>query len=217
MKVIVTGMHRSGTSMMAGLLQKCGLYLGKNLIGILHDNPKGHFEDRDFMRINAQIFEANTGRWGIPPKKITLIPHKLHNEMRTFVRKWPRNRLVGWKDPRACLTLPFWKDIISPELLKVVWIHRPANEIALSLKKRNKFPIEKSMRLSAFYVEKLQENLNGISYIKTEYHLYFHDWREELGHVCDFLGLQIPKDTRAIKRFIDPALWHYRSKDEPQR
>jgi hypothetical protein len=214
MKVIVTGMHRSGTSMMAGLLMKCGLYLGNNLIGILHDNPKGHFEDRNFMRINAEIFEANAGRWGMPPKKIEIVPPKLINQMRAFVGMWPKDRPVGWKDPRACLTVQIWRGLIEPESLKVVHIKRPAMEIAHSLKKRNKFRIQKSLDLTKFYLDRFYKNVDGIPYIETSYHDYFNDWRSTLGSVCEFIGLRIPKDIKPITDFIEPKLWHHREKDE---
>lgn len=201
--------------MMAGLLQKCGLYLGRNLIGILHDNPKGHFEDREFTKINAQIFEANSGLWGTPPKQVTLLPDKIEREMKTFLKKWPRDRLAGWKDPRACLTMQIWAKILYPEKLKVILILRSAFEIALSLQKRNKFPIKKSLKLTEFYLKKAYENLNegNIPFIETRYHNYFKDWKTELTKICNFLGLTIPLDTKAIIEFIDPRLWHHRGED----
>ena len=210
MKVIITGMHRSGTSMVAGLLQKCGLYLGDNLLKNLSDNPKGHYEDRNFMRINAEILEANNGAWGIPPKKIIDVPGKLQNQMRAFVNMWPGDRIVGWKDPRACLTLQLWKKYIEPEELRVVLVLRPIQEIALSLKKRNKFSIPKGLSLAKFYLKKAYENLGELTYIETRYREYFRDWRSELGKITAFLGLKIPANSYGIEEFIDPGLWHHR-------
>ena len=42
--VIVLGMHRSGTSLVAELLFRMGFQIGNNLIGPLADNPTGFFE-----------------------------------------------------------------------------------------------------------------------------------------------------------------------------
>ena len=47
--LIVAGMHRSGTSVIAQWLQRCGLCLGENLLGPAIGNNEGHFEDTDFV------------------------------------------------------------------------------------------------------------------------------------------------------------------------
>ena len=44
----LAGMHRSGTSLTAMWLQKCGFQLGDNLLSGAWDNKYGHFEDKDF-------------------------------------------------------------------------------------------------------------------------------------------------------------------------
>ena len=51
--LVVTGMHRSGTSMVAAYLQQAGVSIGRNLIGPAPGNPRGHFEDRDFRRTST--------------------------------------------------------------------------------------------------------------------------------------------------------------------
>ncbi|GAH52067.1 unnamed protein product, partial [marine sediment metagenome] len=56
MKVIIIGAPRSGTSMVAGLLYKCGLYMGKKLKPGKPANPKGFFENYEFASINRCLF-----------------------------------------------------------------------------------------------------------------------------------------------------------------
>jgi len=102
MKIFILGMHRSGTSMVTGILNKCGLYLGSNLLMGARDNPTGHFEDRRFINLNNQILKRNGGSWHNPPEKIIRWPRV---EMKDFVNSWDIGRLVGWKDPRTCITL----------------------------------------------------------------------------------------------------------------
>ncbi|MHA1290984.1 MAG: hypothetical protein ACTSPB_26685, partial [Candidatus Thorarchaeota archaeon] len=133
MKVIICGMHRSGTSMVAGLLQLCGLYLGNNLLNGLRDNARGHFEDREFLGLNIEILRANKTSWR-QCKPVSKVPKAIIEKMAQFVAKWPTDRTVGWKDPRACLTLKFWKQVIEPEELGVVLVFRPFIEVAMSLK-----------------------------------------------------------------------------------
>jgi len=213
MKVIITGMHRSGTSMVAGLLKQCGLYLGENLISGHRDNPKGHFEDREFVRLNDRILAENGGRWDRPPEKISNISVGLQKDIKQFIKKWPQNKLVGWKDPRACITLPVWRKALKEEGLKIVIVRRFWLEIVKSLEVRNGFSHEKSIDLIRVYLGQLEKNIINIGYVTTYYLNYFDDWKSELRKVCKFLGLKTRyKDS--IGEFIDKKLWHHRDSNE---
>jgi len=211
MKVIICGMHRSGTSMVAGLLQLCGLYLGNNLLNGLRDNPRGHFEDKEFLGLNIEILRANKTSWR-QCKPINEVPQWLIEKMKQFVAKWPTDRAVGWKDPRACLTLKFWQQVIEPEELRVVLIFRPFIEVAASLKKRNKFTVQKCRELYNFYCSEAERNIKNLPHIRTYYHKYFFDRWEEIKKLTEFLSLSIPKDSTEIEEFIDASLWHHRER-----
>ena len=65
--VIILGMHRSGTSMVSGLLTNLGVDLGEDALGPLISNPRGHFEDGDFLGLNNAILAAAGGTWDDPP------------------------------------------------------------------------------------------------------------------------------------------------------
>lgn len=209
MKIFIIGMHRSGTSMVAGLLQRCGLHLGDNLLMGLKDNPSGHFEDKEFLALNKRILRESGGSWKEPPKTVA-VPGRTVEAMRTFIDKWPRDRLVGWKDPRSCLTLPIWINAMWPEDMRIVFVLRPFNEVAESLRKRNGFSVKYSSWLVSQYIRQAILNLRGTDYILTGYHSYFNNWKGELGKVCKFLGLCVPSDAQEIEGFIDRRLWHCR-------
>ena len=58
--IIIAGMHRSGTSLAASLLQSAGLDVGERLMEGNWSNPRGHFEDLDFVKdrllhVSAQV------------------------------------------------------------------------------------------------------------------------------------------------------------------
>ena len=76
MKIFVMGMHRSGTSMVTGILSRCGMKIGKNLLMGAKDNPKGDFEDRRFININNDILIRNKGRWDSPPLDMNYVNQK---------------------------------------------------------------------------------------------------------------------------------------------
>lgn len=216
MKVMITGMARSGTSMVIGLLQICGLHLGGNLKLPKTDNPKGYFEDLEFLAINREIFRLNNGSGSRPPENINPLSAELKARMQRFISKWPTNVLVGWKDPRVCITVKVWNEIIHPERLKVVVVSRPHIEIAKSLNKRHGMSEAEALKLCEFYYRKARENLvksgvyEGVEHIYTFYHNYFKNWEREFQIVTKFLDLNIIENTKKIEEFIDINLWHNR-------
>ena len=55
--LIITGMHRSGTSLTTSLLQSAGVHIGDRLMNGGNGNTKGHFEDLDFVDLHRQSLE----------------------------------------------------------------------------------------------------------------------------------------------------------------
>lgn len=211
MKIFIIGMHRSGTSMITGILNKCGLELGGNLLMGARDNPLGHFESREFIRINQEILIRNGGRWFDLPKEIKSYPG-MKGKMRKFVNGFDPQKISGFKDPRVCITFPFWYQAIHPEPVKAVMVVRPFSAIAKSLQRRNGFNIAKGERLADFYVRSAFAAVNKykIPYVTAVYHRFFKDWRRELEPILKFTGLKLPADTSIIDKFIDERLWHHK-------
>jgi hypothetical protein len=56
--LVIVGMHRSGTSLTAALLQAMGVDVGKNLYLADPNNVKGYFEDVEFLEFQRQVLQA---------------------------------------------------------------------------------------------------------------------------------------------------------------
>ena len=56
--VLVTGVGRSGTSSMAGLLEQLGLYVPGPYLSANASNPKGFFESRWSVKFHNQIAKS---------------------------------------------------------------------------------------------------------------------------------------------------------------
>lgn len=211
MKVIIIGAPRSGTSMVAGLLYKCGLHMGKKLKSANPANPKGFFENTKFASINRHFFRENRER----EMDDFTYPLNLLSRAKLFLSEWPKDKLCGWKHVRATITYPAWKFVMGEEELKIVFVIRPVNEIIKSTKERNWYSHldDKGIRdyIRSFIMIGIDNLIYADGYIFTHYHSYFKDWKKELGKITNFLGLKIPKDTKKIEDFIDEDLWHYRS------
>ncbi|MEG4585263.1 sulfotransferase [Microcoleus sp. MOSTC5] len=120
--LILTGMHRSGTSLTAAFLQKIGLDLGNNLLKGNYWNPKGYFEDIDFVEFQRTVLQTcspsdETGfpDWGwTESERLDLQKLNTNIEPAKQLVKSRSNHseLWGWKDPRTSLMLDFWNQII---------------------------------------------------------------------------------------------------------
>lgn len=61
--VVILGCHRSGTSLLTGILQKLGMELSLDLISAKEDNPKGYFESNRIISIHDNILKLLGQKW----------------------------------------------------------------------------------------------------------------------------------------------------------
>ncbi|MGB3295823.1 MAG: sulfotransferase [Phormidesmis sp.] len=138
--LIVTGMHRSGTSLMAEYLSECGLFVGSDLLNLAAASTdsayNGHHEDKAFFDLHDKMLKRLhtspfpryqfrlTNRFNASEKQtaIALVQARKH------LSQW------GWKDPRTALFLNAWHDVI-PEAKHLLLIRNPLS-VADSLIRR---------------------------------------------------------------------------------
>lgn len=207
--VCIAGVHRSGTSTVAQLLYRCGLYLGeqKDLRGARRDNPKGYWEHRELARINERILESFGGGWDFPPsledgwqedERLSSLKAKAKHLLQGFEDHEP----WGWKDPRNSLTLPFWTSLV-PEPKVVICLRNPL-EVARSLHQRGYSSQAFSFNLWMTYNVRLFDTLQEGRYIVTHYQSYFYRPQAELRRVLDFL--ELPASDRLIAHACSSTL-----------
>ena len=112
--LIIAGMHRSGTSLISQWLHRCNLNLGESLIGADLGNVEGHFEDMDFVRFHEATLEAHhfpgTGFVTQPIPPLSKYESEKLKSIIEFKNKM--NPKWGWKDPRTCLFLGYYRELI---------------------------------------------------------------------------------------------------------
>ena len=205
MPVAIVGMHRSGTSMVAQLLGRCGIYLGEDgaLLGPTADNRQGHWEHAGFHRLNEEILAELGGGWDMPPR----VPTGWGEDIRLRGARTAAEALVesfdgrepwGWKDPRTSLTLPLWQELIPD--LKLVWCLRHPLEVALSLQRRGMFSYANSLTLWRIYNERVMSGLEDGNWILTEYDAYFERPESELRRLLSHL--EIPYSQSSITEAV---------------
>lgn len=122
LRLVVTGMHRSGTSFVASLLEAWKVRMGERLLPADRGNLAGYFEDVDLLELNRRILVACTPPeeghrdWGWTESGAfdagQLPAHR--DAAATLVAARDRGGPSwGWKDPRTSMLLDFWDDVLG--------------------------------------------------------------------------------------------------------
>ncbi|OIP69896.1 MAG: hypothetical protein AUK43_11215 [Oscillatoriales cyanobacterium CG2_30_40_61] len=132
---IITGMHRSGTSLAASILQSAGVHIGRNLLGADHVNIKGHFENIDFYEFHMNVLDSQ----GVSGAGWTLqdnleIKEEFIDRAKQLIEQNALSSIWGWKEPRTTLFLDFWAKLL-PEA-RFLLIYRSPWEVVDSLYRR---------------------------------------------------------------------------------
>lgn len=135
--LVVAGMHRSGTSLMAHWLHACGLPLGERLVGAGKGNVEGHFEDLAFLHLHESILRAGgadaAGLHG--PYPVTPSDDARAQMQAVIDDKNARYRQWGWKEPRTSLFLDTYAQLLPGARYLVVL--RDFEEVTQSLLRRD--------------------------------------------------------------------------------
>ncbi len=128
-QLIITGMHRCGTSFIASWFQASGLFIGDELAGATPSNVRGHFEDLDFLELHEDLLRYNDTSMYIHEDK-ELIYADEHESRAISLCANRNNRFEewGWKQPRATLFLEFWTRII-PSAYYLIPVRHPLTVI----------------------------------------------------------------------------------------
>jgi hypothetical protein len=165
--VLIVGMHRSGTSLAARMLEAMGLNLGPpdRLAPAKPDNPHGFFENDDLIRLHDQMLDTANAAWDLPPDQIS--PALVNGWRRLFSKKAeelvagirafaPDAPRWGFKDPRLCMVLPFWLQLY-PAADLVICLRDPF-AVAQSLRRRNYFSMRNALALVDAYLRHLESS-----------------------------------------------------------
>ena len=220
--ICLVGMHRSGTSMIARLLNICGLDLGppERLLKADKANPLGHFEHRGFLDIDRKLLKHFHATWHNPPdlppsweNDPGLLP--LLRQGRALAASFPEEKSWGWKEPRASLFLPFWRQAV-PDMRFLFCLRNPL-EVAESLQKRNRMAIEHGAWLWYLYT---LSSLRDTKHCHRQFSFfddYFTRRDEEIARVLDFCGLGNFNDAAILESAIAGELRHHESGDRRLR
>jgi hypothetical protein len=149
--IAVLGMHRSGTSCLAGSLEQQGLFLGEVNTSAPF-NRRGNRERFDVMNLQEEILEASGGSWSSPPAVVEWQAEHAERAEK-ILAEHAGEPVWGFKDPRTLLTFDGWQRLVPD--LEAVGIFRHPLRAAQSLLSRNDLPLDAGLALWRAYNERL--------------------------------------------------------------
>jgi len=227
MAVCILGMHRSGTSTISRAINLLGAYLGddKDIMPPEVDNPEGFWERNDIVAIHDQLLSALHLRWDTPIPLIdgwhrSSCAEPFCKQLREIVRTAFAGRpLWAWKDPRTCILIDFWKELVveaDAELVVLFAVRNPL-DVAASLRKRSGFAAGKSFGIWFAYNLTALRALRGIRTAFISYDRLLERGEEELRRCAVVLNIAWPDDNAKLKSALDsflrPDLRHSKSCD----
>lgn len=145
--IIVLGMHRSGTSLLAELIHKWGAFGNERFLAADYRNSQGYWEYQPLVYFNRRLLLSVQSQSFVPPSdeaQTTLAARALEPAWRDEALQLVSameagKRIWYWKDPRLTVMLAFWQHFWTNPIY-VIAVREPV-DTALSLKKIYGWPV----------------------------------------------------------------------------
>jgi len=216
--VCITGMHRSGTSLVAQLLAAMGAYPGETSDLTPPDvfNPRGYWELSDALTLDEDILAAMNANWREPAEADLA---RLDEETRrTFVdrardiaRRLDAHGTWIVKEPRMTLVFPLWREAFDRPLCVLVW--REPAAVAKSLMHRDGLPFVTGLALWEEYTRAMLAYTIGLPRVLVSYQDLLRDPVGCSAELANAAGLKLPPEEE-LRALIDASMDHNDGDDE---
>ena len=230
--VMILGMHRSGTSMLSGLVYKMGFQIGDSIMKASKYNPKGYFENLDIVYQNECFFTMQKVNYSS-----NLYRYNAFQALKDYMNKgetilscrYGKNALsffnnatnYPWmmKDPRLCITIRTWLPLLN-FIPAVLFTYRHPLDVALSMHKRDPhlISISKGLRLWYVYNKRAVTQTHDLCRVITSYSRLMRSTHNELNYIYQKLrecGVPVKKKPLAkdLSSFVDVSLQHRKTEN----
>jgi hypothetical protein len=227
--VLVSGMHRSGTSaLMAGVHQVLGVNVENTKEKAAEDNLKGFFEDTKVTGLNDQILVSIGASWDSLSTPEILDFSDAHfnlyrQEALNIVEEYTKDNYIwGIKDPRLSILMPFWENVIrefTSDIFRIIALRHPL-EVALSQKKRHeKFPeyhfcgedLRYTINLWFLYNIRLLKNLSDDRNLITSFDRLLDNPANEIRRIGSLVGVEANSEglDEYSNSFLEKQMKHH--------
>jgi hypothetical protein len=218
----ILGVHRSGTSAVTRSFNLFGAYVGDkaDLLPESQENPLGFWERDDIFSFHERLLASLHCSWSTG----LILPDGWQRSPEVAPYREELKRIVGaafagralwaWKDPRSCILLDLWKEVLQ-ELeidLNVVIVVRHPRAVAASLGKRDGFGTGKGYRIWLSHTLAALRSCEGVPTAFIEYDRFLEDPDRHVRRCAEILGLSRSDEagavSSAIRGFVRKDLRH---------
>jgi hypothetical protein len=219
--VIVLGMHRSGTSAVAGTLVRLGFAEPRGMLPPSNDNPSGFFESTAVAVFNTALLRAAGCTWdnclSFDPNEVspTTVGSLLPVALDILRQEFADAPAFMMKDPRLCLTLPVWMPALRAAGANVsaLLVTRHPAAVVRSLAWRNGLREDARALLWLHHMLEAERATRSLPRAVIDYDDMMRDWRACLERASVPAGIAWPagseRDGSDIDGFLDPSLRHH--------
>jgi hypothetical protein len=221
--ILVLGMHRSGTSALSGVACSLGASAPNNLLPANFANPHGYWESLPLVQAHTELLASADSSWDdwrqLDPRWYgSEDARRFHGRIRDVLEgEYDEKPLFVVKDPRLCRLVPFFLSVLKEMAVTpiVLFSLRDPLEVAFSLRRRDGFPISKSVALWLRHVLEAEFHSRKIPRCIISYENLLKDWRLEMSRAGGATGVAWPADpetsTTSIEKFLAADLYHERN------
>jgi hypothetical protein len=221
--ILVLGMHRSGTSSIAGSLIRLGGAAPLHLLPAQADNERGFWESSVITDLNDEILAAGGSDWqdwrNFDLNRIeTAVAGTMRARARSaLLTEFGEARLPVIKDPRMCRLMPFWSSVFREVKwsVRALLPLRSPLEVALSLNRRDGLALSCASLIWLRHVLEAEVESREMPRAFLNWHAFLADPRRSLGQVGGSLELTWPRwCDRAfteIDEYVSGDLRHHRA------
>ncbi|HBH48650.1 MAG TPA: hypothetical protein DDX98_08415 [Bacteroidales bacterium] len=204
--IIVTGMHRSGTSLFSKYLMTCGINMGERLLEADRGNPLGYYEDLEIVQFHDKVLKRNgCGYFFDRFPKICLNDEEIEEAKHIASNSVIKN----WKDPKTILFLDYWSDFL-PNDTKYIFLYRDPVRVSDSLIRRrtdkviNQFP---HLAIQNWYIYnkllyRFTQKISSEKYLIINIDNFLSNFVEQHRIIVDFLGSMIVNSDIKLTSFF---------------
>lgn len=225
--IVVSGMHRSGTSLVALVLRELGLDFGPESAMYEADdwNVRGYLERADVVDINSKAitgFDRTTGKVTQVASQASYLVQSIRGRPTQSVRRLQpsadRISAIGdelgsmaVKDPRFCLTYGGWAHLTSTTGL-VVALRHPTSSVA-SLERRNRIPAPLGHRFWRWHMNAILPHIDSQTLVLHQESLVGDGLEECVDRAGRWLAERGISATGNARSVVDSGLVHHRADD----
>jgi hypothetical protein len=223
--MLVLGVHRSGTSSLAHLLNLLGAKLPDRVLGPQHGNPLGHWEPLGLMAINDEIL-SSIGRSWKDPRPIprswfrSKAAYVFHKRIAAEINSSYGNAgLILIKEPRICRLAPLYIDVLDSlgiEPLVIIPVRHP-REVIRSIQERDELDPSTIELVWLRSLVEAEEASRGCTRVWSSFDGLLRDWQTAVQSIALELRIVWPNSPENIAdraaHVVRPRQRHHRVAD----